>query len=138
MIREGLVMVMSKQTPRACSFCGRGEDDDTTQLLGGPRDLAICHRCVRLCVEIMEDAAPAPGRVQEATLVLEDGTQHVIAAGLREAVLTLGRDNTAIVSFKLVAGGRLAVRRQAVRQIHAVEEPAARPTARPAWGNQQA
>jgi hypothetical protein len=121
------------QSSGACVFCGRGEDDAATQLLGGPGDVAICHGCVRLCVEIMEASPPAPSRVQEATIVLEDGSQHVIALGLREAVLTLGRDDTAIVAFELATGGRLAVRRQAVRQIHAADEPGGGPSGRSSW-----
>jgi hypothetical protein len=104
-------------------------------LIAGPGQLAICHACVRLCIELVEDAPPAPSRVQEATLILEDGSKHLVSAGLREAVSMLGRDDSAIVAFELVAGGRLAVRRQAVRQIHAAPEPTGEPAARPSWAD---
>ena len=118
-------MAKRTQTPRTCSFCSRGENDDQTRLIAGPGDLAICHACVHLCAEIVQDAPPAPSRIREATLVLEDGSRQLVAAGLGEAVSMLGRDETSIVALELVGGGRLAIRRQAVRQIHADAEPAA-------------
>ena len=131
-------MAKREDTPRACSFCSLGEKHDGTQLIAGPGDVAICHACVHLCVELVEGGPPAPSRVQQATLVLEDGSQELVAVGLREAVSMLGRDDTSIVAFDLVDGGRLAVRRQAVRQIHAVAEPAVEPAERPAWADQEA
>ena len=45
----------------------------------------------------------------------------------------LGSDDTRLVAFELVDGGRMAVRRQAVRQIHAEPDPALEPTPRPDW-----
>ena len=131
--RQASVLAKRTDTPRTCSFCSRCEDDEWTQLVAGPGDLAICHACVHLCVQVVEDGPPAPSRVQQATLVLEDGSKQVIAAGLREAVSMLGRDDSSIVAFDLVEGGRLAVRRQAVRQIRAVTEPAAERAERPTW-----
>lgn len=117
--------------PPACSFCGKGPDQ--IQLVVGPDDIRICLECVHLCVEILESGPPAPSRVQEATLILEDGSRHVVATGLGEAASMLGSDDTRLVAFELVAGGRMAVRRQAVRQIHAEPDPALEPTPRPDW-----
>lgn len=81
---------------------------------------------LRLCIEIVEDTPPAPSRVQEARLILE-GDEHLVCAGLCEAVSMLRRDDTAIVAFELVGGGRIAVRRQAVRRILAAPDPTGEP-----------
>jgi hypothetical protein len=120
----------------SCSFCG-AEAEKTVKLIAGPGDVSICAECVHLCAEILEDLPPAASLVQQATLVLEDGSRHLVAAGLHEAVSMLGLDDSCIVAFELVAGGRLAVRRQAVRQVYADPEPDAEPRTRPAWAGHQ-
>lgn len=119
-----------------CSFCGVGPEK-TAKLIAGPGAVSICAECVHLCAEILEDVPPAPSLVQQATLVLEDGSSHLVAMGLREAVSMLGADDSRIVAFDLVVGGRFAVRRQAVRQVRADSEPAAEPRERPAWAGHQ-
>lgn len=45
----------------------------------------------------------------------------------------LGTDDGRIVAFALVAGGRIAVRRQAVRQLLAEPDPEVEATPRPEW-----
>jgi ClpX C4-type zinc finger len=119
-------------TTLTCSFCGKPEEE-TLKLIAGPNGLAICAECVHLCVEIVASQLPGPSRIQEATLVLEDGSQHLVAAGLREVVSTLGFDDSQMIAFELVSGGRLAVRRQAVRQIRAAAEPEVEQAPRPDW-----
>jgi len=117
-----------------CSFC-RKTDGETAKLIAGPNELAICAECVHLCAEIVADEPPAPSRIQEITLVLEDGSRYLVAAGLHETVSMLGEDDSRIVAFDLVEGDRIAVRRQAVRQIHAKREPEVEPVSRPSWAD---
>jgi hypothetical protein len=69
--------------------------------------------------------------------VLEDGSRHLIGSGLHETVSMLGSDDGKLVAFDLAAGGRIAVRRQAVRQIHAEPDPELAATPRPPWGSQR-
>jgi hypothetical protein len=117
-----------------CSFCGSTREK-TAKLIAGPGTLRICAECVHLCGQILHDEGPSPSQVRHTTLVLDDGTHHLVDAGLHEAVSMLGNDDARIVAFNLVAGGRLAVRRQAVRQMLADPEPEAEPRARPAWAD---
>jgi hypothetical protein len=56
--------------------------------------------------------------------------------GLREAVSMLGSDDSRIVAFDLVGGGRLAVRRQAVQRLCAESEPEREFSARPTWAEE--
>jgi ATP-dependent protease Clp ATPase subunit len=43
-----------------CSFCGNDQEEqpDGRRVIGGPRGVAICSDCVRLCVEILETKPP--------------------------------------------------------------------------------
>jgi ClpX C4-type zinc finger len=121
--------------PLMCSFCGK-RDGDAPKLVAGPNRIAICTECVHLAAEIVADAPPAPSRLQEVTLVLEDESRHLVATGLHEAVSILGTDDSRIVAFHLIGGARIAVRRQTVRLIQAAPEPDAESSPRPDWVSQ--
>jgi hypothetical protein len=43
-----------------CSFCGNSQEaqPDGRRVIGGPRGVAICSDCVRLCAEILEAKPP--------------------------------------------------------------------------------
>lgn len=67
-----------------CSFSGVTADQ-TVKLIQVP-EVRICAECVHLCADILGDADPRPSVAQRSTLVLEDGTRHLVSAGLHEAV----------------------------------------------------
>jgi hypothetical protein len=54
-----------------CSFCGNSQEaqPDGRRVIGGPRGVAICSDCVRLCAEILEAKPPGgtPPRVWTTT-----------------------------------------------------------------------
>ena len=51
-----------------CSFCGKSQDD-VEKLIAGP-GVCICDECIELCMEIVEDGAPATrGKKREANSV---------------------------------------------------------------------
>lgn len=68
--------------------------------------------------EVVADAPPAAGEQRACKLVTADGSSYEVAHGMHEAVSRLGRDDASLVVFELTNGGRLAVRREAVRQLH--------------------
>ena len=43
----------SKEPPVICSFCGAGQDD--VHIMFGKSGAYICDRCVRLCIDTIED-----------------------------------------------------------------------------------
>lgn len=47
-------------TTPGCSFCGKGRHQ-VERLVAGP-GVFICDKCVRLCVEIIEEHDPRPCR----------------------------------------------------------------------------
>ena len=115
----------------ACSFCGLSETSGA-HLVHGP-GVYICHDCVHLAAEIVAGGGVATDRVGSCTLVLEDASRHDVASGIHEVISRLGREDSALVIFELVDGDQLAVRRQAVRQVHVAAEPPSPRPARPAW-----
>lgn len=40
----------------ACDFCGKTQDE-VKSLIKGPRDIAICDECVKVCVETLAGIA---------------------------------------------------------------------------------
>lgn len=55
----------SREKTVRCSFCGKSQDD-VEKLIAGP-GVCICDECIELCMEIVEDGAPATrGKKREA------------------------------------------------------------------------
>lgn len=48
--------VPHRQIPTVCSFCEKPQDQ-VARLIGGPRGIAICNECVRLCTEILDETS---------------------------------------------------------------------------------
>ena len=44
---------MKEEEKFICSFC-RATDKEAAKLIVGPRDIAICDKCVGLCVSILD------------------------------------------------------------------------------------
>ena len=71
--RRGWVRLMQVMK---CSFCDQTQEErpEGRRLIGGPRGVAICSDCVRLCVEVLDATLPEDAPPGRRVVIDNDGS----------------------------------------------------------------